>query len=654
MIDSFLQRLALSKRDTARIGLYADIMLAHVYYKPKQGLAYGKPALELATQLNWKPGIAKINHRKGRLFWRLGVFDQAIHHHTVALDMYQQLGDRQSAGRVMIEIGQDYLDHGKLADAKSALKKGLQYNDTFGYLDNMASAYNVLCYLYDVEGNSADATKTAYEYLKISKKMGDKDAIGHAAHMLASNYLALGNPAEAKKYFIQGLQVSEETGNKIDQIYFHTDLGHLHLSESKMDKSKQHFLKALALAKELNDAQLLAHVYQSAGHFYNAIGNYPESISHYRSAEAAYKSISNKQDLAVLYAHMGHVYITLQRFDLAKKAFDHARLLYDSLNSKMSMMTYFSGRARLDSATGNWQSAFKHFQEFVAIRDSSMTRESLQKLVGSQFQYENEMKEAAARAAQEKKDFLAVSALKQQRNMRNIAFVVLAGVLVFSFFAWHQRNKLAKEKRRSDQLLQDKELLLREIHHRVKNNLEIVSSLLALQSAQIDDAQTKDAMQESQNRVQSIGIVHQKLYQGSNLGAIEMKDYFINLSESILDSFGAEKRVTIECAMEQLDVDIDTAVPLGLIVNELLTNSLKYAFPDGQQGKVLIKLQQLKNGVLQLEVSDNGIGKSGITKGTGFGGQLVWLLTQQLGGTMKEEVHEGTSIYFEFKNGKAA
>jgi len=200
----------------------------------------------------------------------------------------------------------------------------------------------------------------------------------------------------------------------------------------------------------------------------------------------------------------------------------------------------------------------------------------------------------------------------------------------------------------------ENELLLKEIHHRVKNNLEVVSSLLALQSAQIDDPNTKDAMLEGQNRVQSIGIVHQKLYQGTNLGAIEMKDYFINLGESILDSFGAEKRVTIDCAMEQLDVDIDTAVPLGLIVNELLTNTLKYAFPEGKNGIVRIKLEKRRDGILQLEVSDNGVGKSGVTKGTGFGSQLVSLLTQQLSGSMREEVKDGTSIYFEFKMDKAA
>jgi two-component sensor histidine kinase len=200
----------------------------------------------------------------------------------------------------------------------------------------------------------------------------------------------------------------------------------------------------------------------------------------------------------------------------------------------------------------------------------------------------------------------------------------------------------------------ENELLLKEIHHRVKNNLEVVSSLLELQSNQIDDPNTKDAMLASQNRVHSIGIVHQKLYQGENLGAIEMKDYFINLSESILDSFAAHKRVQVECAMSTLNVDIDTAVPLGLIVNELLTNTIKYAFPEGRSGKVQIKLEQGANGNLQMLVSDNGVGKSGTIKGTGFGGQLISLLTRQLGGTIKEDNNNGTHIFFEFKSTKAA
>jgi two-component sensor histidine kinase len=199
---------------------------------------------------------------------------------------------------------------------------------------------------------------------------------------------------------------------------------------------------------------------------------------------------------------------------------------------------------------------------------------------------------------------------------------------------------------------EENELLLKEIHHRVKNNLEVVSSLLALQSAGADDINTRNAMKESQNRVRAIGMVHQKLYQGENSETIEMRDYFLNLGENILDTFGAVGKVKLALPMERLELNLETAVPLGLIVNELILNILKYAFPPGQIGNIWIKLEKRINDILHLEVSDDGIGKSGHTDGTGFGSQLISLLTRQLGGIMQEESTDGTRIYFDFKMNK--
>ena len=142
----------------------------------------------------------------------------------------------------------------------------------------------------------------------------------------------------------------------------------------------------------------------------------------------------------------------------------------------------------------------------------------------------------------------------------------------------------------------------------MKNNLEIVSSLLALQSEQITDRKVRDAMQKSQHRVHSMSMIHQKLYQGKSLSAIEMKDYFTNLSNYIIDTFDAQNRISVDCNMERIELDVDMAVPIGLIVNELLTNSMKYAFPNGEKGKVCVRLAEY-NDQLLLEVSDNGIGK---------------------------------------------
>ena len=255
--------------------------------------------------------------------------------------------------------------------------------------------------------------------------------------------------------------------------------------------------------------------------------------------------------------------------------------------------------------------------------------------------YDTEKKEATINAQ-------AIQ-LNQQKRIQWLGVgivVLLVGLIVsgvIAFMSRARKNKLLAVKNAEN------ELLLKEIHHRVKNNLEVVSSLLALQSAQLSDQNTIDAMQETQNRVNSIGIVHQKLYQGENLGAIEMKGYFLNLGENIIDTFGANHKVALDLAMDKLNVDIDMAVPLGLIVNELLTNTLKYAFKEGQKGLIKISLQKQADGLLHLEVADNGAGKSGMVKGTGFGSQLITLLTRQLNGNMREDNTNGMRVVFDFK-----
>jgi two-component sensor histidine kinase len=194
-------------------------------------------------------------------------------------------------------------------------------------------------------------------------------------------------------------------------------------------------------------------------------------------------------------------------------------------------------------------------------------------------------------------------------------------------------------------------LLLKEIHHRVKNNLEVVSALLALQSAKMEDPTMQEVMLASQNRVHSMGILHQKLYQSEHLAFIEMKNYFENLCINILDSYNESERIKVNIDMKDLELDVDTAVPLGLIVNELITNSLKYAFPNGEKGNIDLSLEKLKDDDFQLKISDDGIGKplDAKVRGTGFGTQLVELLTRQIDGKMIQDISNGTMILINFK-----
>jgi two-component system, sensor histidine kinase PdtaS len=653
-IDSLLNQLQKTTNDTVRVNLYSAILSEHLNHNPKHGLTYEKEALALAQKLGWQPGIALLKHHIGRLYWRTGKFDEARKHHFDALNIYVRERNKTGEQKILTSIGQDYLDEGKYDEARSYLLRALEIAENANDKINIANVYDILIYMDFQQGNFVEAANKSLIFLKINEEIGNQAGIAHAAQMLGINFSNVGNFEEALKYFKQGLQAVKQTDEKIEQAYFNAAIGDVYVQMGSFAEGVEYLSIALRNADDVKDIIVLSNIHERMGNLHRLQGKPLEAIKHYQIAADGLKSVSDKKALATVYSGMGMTYIQLREYDKAKKCLDETLALSKGLNSIVPIVDYYIGREKLDSATGNWKDAYTNYKRYIFLRDSTFNIGNLKKIVSSQMQYDNDKKAAVEKAEQEKKDIQVQEELRRHRNIRNYTFAVLSIVLLFSVVFYLQRNKIAREKKKSDKLLTDKELLLKEIHHRVKNNLEVVSSLLALQSAQIDDPYTKDAMQEGQNRVHSIGMVHQKLYQGENLDAIDMKDYFVNLSKSILHSFGAEERITIELAMDNLNVDIDTAVPLGLIVNELLTNTIKYAFPNNQSGTVNIKLEKQTGGILHLEVSDNGVGKSGLTQGSGFGGQLVSLLTKQLNGSMKEENKNGTHISFDFKPEEAA
>jgi two-component sensor histidine kinase len=151
-----------------------------------------------------------------------------------------------------------------------------------------------------------------------------------------------------------------------------------------------------------------------------------------------------------------------------------------------------------------------------------------------------------------------------------------------------------------------------------------------------------------------MALIHQKLYQGENLAAVNMKDYLETLSQSTLQTFGAlAQRVQLHLPMEEIELDVDTAIPIGLITNELLTNSLKYAFPDHRTGTIEVSLTRQPDHQLRLQVADDGVGSTpkAAPQGTGFGTRLVQLLTLQLGGQLQQQTSPGTSTTVQFAVG---
>jgi PAS domain S-box-containing protein len=198
--------------------------------------------------------------------------------------------------------------------------------------------------------------------------------------------------------------------------------------------------------------------------------------------------------------------------------------------------------------------------------------------------------------------------------------------------------------------LKEKETLLKEIHHRVKNNLQVISSLLALQASATDDAVTRGLLNESRNRVHSMALIHEKLYQSENLAQVQFSDYLRNLTRDLFRSYSAGG-VTLKLQAEDIPLDVDTAIPCGLIVNELVSNALKYAFPAGRTGDLHISFLKISRERCALTVTDNGAGLPtdlDVKNPKTLGLQLVNMLVSQLHGTLDVVADGGTTFMVTF------
>ena len=187
--------------------------------------------------------------------------------------------------------------------------------------------------------------------------------------------------------------------------------------------------------------------------------------------------------------------------------------------------------------------------------------------------------------------------------------------------------------------LQEKEVLLREIHHRVKNNLQVVSSLFDLQTQQTQDTAVQEMLRECRNRVRTMAAIHEALYRDADLAQLDFGGYTERLANQLIRSFGLGARVRLETAIEDIHLDIDRAIPCGLIVNELVTNALKYAFPEPRHGHVRVALTSdaEQEGWLQLQISDDGVGLPAdfdLAKVPSLGLRLVQSLVGQLRGRL--------------------
>ncbi len=605
--DSLEKEFAIAKSDTQKLNILKQLTNLAFGTDMEKALNFSRRGVALAEKTGDRKRLPEFYEMEGRMHANLLHLDSATILFNKAMSGYVAEGNKRGQATTLFKISWVHKKRGEPDQALAA----------------------------DLKASS------------IMEALNDKLGMAGAYERISDDLSGQGRLTEALTYAQKAIHLCRENHLNEEMVYALTTAGNVKMAGSEFQGSYNYFDSALNLARSLKfNEMFLADFINNKGNALKRLGRYKEALTEYAACLAIAKKTNYPNALAASIANLGEVNLLMGNYKAALPYQLQTVKMQENSHDLSNLTENYLHVSTIYEHLGDYKSALQFQKKALKIRDSISSDKNNERMSELLAQYETRKKEATILSQQKE--------ITEQDKIQWLGggiLALLAGFIIFGIFTYRirvKRSRLLSAKNTEN------ELLLKEIHHRVKNNLEVVSSLLALQSAQADDLSTKNAMRESQNRVRSIGIVHQKLYTGKNPGAIEMKDYFLNLSENILDSFGAEDRVKIELAMEKLHVDIDTAVPLGLIVNELITNTLKYAFPPGQIGHVRIKLEKHTNNVLHLEVSDDGIGKAGHTKGTGFGSQLISLLTRQLSGKMREESVNGTRISFDFKVNKVA
>ena len=507
------------------------------------------------------------------------------------------------------QLGYVYERRGQLdkaADyAMESLRLGEEQNDTKA----IALAYSDLSNIFYKQAKYDKGLKYGIKSIVLFEERGIIDLdYDFTLYVVANNYLKLNRHEQALKYFEHSLVIGERYGfyNNLSDVYI--SLVDLYAYLKNYKKAENAGQNAVKYAELLENGFMLMRSWLSIGKMQNLQGKYKNAI------ESLLKSL----DVATV--DFGDEYYLSQAYEALGKAYagDH-----------------------------NYMEAYKAFSEYDGLKKQIFTAESDHRIALLQTEFEVAQKEDTI--------LLQRGTIKKQQT-NQILTSIITGLLLFLLILGFVA---IKNNRRKNALLQlqnkEKEFLIKEIHHRVKNNLEVVSSLLSLQSTHIEDKNIKENMQQIQNRIQSMSMIHKNLYQGKNLASIEMGNYFKILGDYVLHSYGAGQRINMVYEMKEIELNVDIATPIGLIVNELITNALKYAFPGNIRGTITVGLVQ-KTDYLELKVTDNGIGiKNGSSaNGTGFGTQLIALLTKQLDGRMVLQQKKGTTVSFEFQHHKAA
>jgi len=566
-----------------------------------------------------------------------------------ALSIYRQINEKEKQIKVLGELTSVYFANTQLDSVAILTKEAIALGNAIGFRHTHYS-YNVLAYVdlikQDWPGTFRNAT------IAVNNMEANRDTMfaSYFYLSLAQAYVVAQKPDEAVKIFYKVLNSYKEG----PLFWYHLFLNAVSTLQGH-HKYKEAFLLLQQVTKkyppetELDKmyvSQFIAISYQYMGEYNLADKYFVEMI---RLADKINRP-EMANDLAIAYSAAAVFYGGTKQFGRAAYFLKKATALPVERMGAFARRNIGRIRYQIDSAKGNYLLALQEYRQFQELEDSTYNINLINQtneLIGK---YETEKKEKDIQLLNGKAQ-LQQTALAKSNLVKNTTLAGMIVLMVILFLIFRQYRINRRKNQTLGNLLHEKEWLLKEIHHRVKNNLQIVISLLESQSIYVkNDALA--AIRDSQHRVYAMALIHQKLYQFEDMQTIMCDEYLVELVDYLKDSLDVRTNIEFVVYIDPVKLDVSQAVPIALILNEAVTNTVKHGFAGRHKGRVQILLELLETSEIQFIISDNGIGLPqgfDIEKADSLGMSLIKGLSDDLEGNLSIESNNGTCIKIIFK-----
>lgn len=617
-IDSLFQVLRTAKQDTNKVLLLYELSREFFNNDIDRAEKYSNRALFLSQKLGYKKGIALSYNNLGIINYYKAIYSVALSYHDRSLELMTEIGDKKGMAGSHNNKGAVYTEQGDYSQAIEEYLNSLHLLEEINDREGVGKSYNNIGLVYYLQGNYPQAKDYYKKALSILEQFANQAVISDILNNMGIIAYEEGKYDESLDYHFRSLGIREKAGNQRGMAGSYTNIGDVYASQETFAKALEFQKKALAIQEELGDKKGMLSSLKGIGTVLSLTGQNAEALAYMQDVIKIAGEIGAKKELRDAYNDISAIYTRM----------------------------------------GDYKQALEFKAQYASMKDTLFSEQTHEIATNMEAKFENEKKSKEIEILKRENE---IQELQLGRNrILIISFTIglvlaLISVVIYARINREKRKALELLQRQNDSIKrqkEEKEVLLKEIHHRVKNNLQVINSLIRLQCAYTDDQEALELFDECQNRIISMALIHEKMYEAHNLSNINIQEYVTQLAQNLLRSYRLNQHISLDIEVNIEQLSLDTLVPLGLLLNEMISNSLKHAFKGREEGVITVKLERNKEGKFELTVGDNGVGLPGdfsFQSAHTLGMELIVTLTSQLDGKIHKLDREGSFFKIVFK-----